>query len=206
LREYESREDFQVRHCCNSAGLLIIFAMPANPPLTASGPRDPEKQPRPMPKHVKDAIVLMVRGRPDDPDGKPLDFIEAAKRCGLKPDQMRKWLDRSECRSFLRAERKAWREAICAGNESALQRVRDGDNAMASVRAVQVLERLDEEQEARSHGQVLAPGLVIQIVSDANVTTPTAPLIDVPVPASEPERAEASESHLPIFRHPLFDR
>ena len=50
----------------------------------------------------------------------------------IKPDIMRKWLDRGEIRSLLRPERQIWRDAICAGNESALQRIRDNsDNGIA---------------------------------------------------------------------------
>ena len=43
--------------------------MPANPPLTASGPRDPEKRPRPLPPAVKRMIELMVNGRDQDGAG-----------------------------------------------------------------------------------------------------------------------------------------
>ena len=73
--------------------------MSVGPPLMTSGPRDP-KRPRPVPKPVRDVIVLMVRGRSDDPDGKPIDFVEAAKLCDVKPDVMRRWLDRPAVRSF----------------------------------------------------------------------------------------------------------
>ena len=52
--------------------------MATNPPLTASGSRD-LKRPRPIPRTVRDAIVLMVYGKLDDADCKPLDFVEAAK-------------------------------------------------------------------------------------------------------------------------------
>src|SRR5689334_15710687 len=107
--------------------------MPINPPLRASGSRE-LKRPRPIPKAVRDAITLMVYGKIDDPDCAPVDFITAAKLSGIKPDVMRRWLDRAEVRALLRSERRAFREAICAGNEAALQRVRDKSaNGMVTV-------------------------------------------------------------------------
>jgi hypothetical protein len=73
-------------------------------------------------------------------------------------------LDRSEVRALLRAERRAFREAICAGNEGALKRVRDtSDNGMAVIGAVRALETLNEEGANRAAGAPLAPGLVIVI-------------------------------------------
>ena len=104
-------------------------------PLTSFGPRDlVEKKPRPVPKAVKDAVTLMVYGKPDDPDGRPVDFIEAGRACGIKPDIMRRWLDRPAVRALLHAERRAFRAAICAGNELSLARVRDrSENGMAVI-------------------------------------------------------------------------
>src|SRR5688572_30640321 len=116
--------------------------MPANPPLATSGSRDPDRQrPRPIPRPIRRAIEIMVRGKPDDPDCKPLSFVEAAKLCDVRPDIMRRWLDRSEVRRFLLAERRAFRDTVCAGNELALQRVRDRSaNGMAICAAVRGLE------------------------------------------------------------------
>ena len=114
--------------------------MPVIHPLAASGSRDLET-PKAVPKAVRDALVLMVRGRPDDPDGRPLDFIAAGKVCGIKPDVMRRWLDRPEVIKLLRAERRVYREAVCSGNEGALARVRDtSENGMCVVHAVRTLE------------------------------------------------------------------
>jgi hypothetical protein len=138
--------------------------MPENPPLMASGSREPKK-PRPLPARVRDLIGFMVRGAPDDADGKPLDFIAAAKLANLKPDIARRWLDRGDFRTALRAERAAFREAICAGNELALARIRGGENAMAAVRSIQLLERLDEGESTRSGSVPRVPGMVIQIIN-----------------------------------------
>lgn len=138
--------------------------MPTNPPLLASGSRD-LKRPRPIPKQVRDAIKLMVWGKLDDPDCSPVGFIEAAKIVDIKPDVMRRYLDRSDVRGLLLGERRAFRAAVCSSNELALRRVRDtSPNGMATVAAVRALEELDTEQSARhSNGQATVPGLCIVI-------------------------------------------
>jgi hypothetical protein len=106
-----------------------------NLPVTASS-RELQR-PRPIPRRVRDVITLMVYGRIDDESCAPVDFVEASKLAGIKPDVMRRWLDRAEVRALLLKERKAFRAAICAGNEQALQRVRDKSlNGMATVAAM----------------------------------------------------------------------
>jgi hypothetical protein len=108
----------------------------------------------------------MVYGRPDDPHGAPIDFIEAAKLCEVKPDVMRRWLDRPAVRALLHAERRAFRAAICAGNERALQKVRDGsENGMAVIGSVRVLEQLDEDEARQQRGPVQCPGLIVSIIT-----------------------------------------
>jgi hypothetical protein len=47
-------------------------------------------------------VELMVYGRPGDPNGKALDFVEAAEIAGMKRDVARRWLDRGEVRALLR--------------------------------------------------------------------------------------------------------
>src|SRR6266566_3565956 len=155
--------------------------MPANPPLTASGPRDPAKCPRPLPRNVRDMIVFMVRGDPNDEEGKPLDFVTAGRLAGLAPDLARRYLDRGNFRVALRAERKAFRMALNAGNELALARIRDGENAMAAVRSIQLLEQIDDS-ETRAPGAPTAPGFAIviqQVVQQAGAQPlSSAPVID----------------------------
>jgi hypothetical protein len=80
-------------------------------PLTASGPRE-LKRPRRIPQPVRDAIALMVFGKADDENSAPVDFIEAAKLSGVKPDVMRRYLDRSDVRALLLSERRTFRTAI----------------------------------------------------------------------------------------------
>jgi hypothetical protein len=158
--------------------------MPTNPPLTASGSRE-LKRLRPIPRPVRTAITLMVYGKIEDPDCAPLDFITAAKLSGIKPDVMRRWLDRAEVRALLRSERRAFREAICAGNEAALQRVRDKSaNGMVTVAAVRALEQIDEAEPHR-RGPQESPHVTIRIVqvaapAAASITTIEAkPVLEV---------------------------
>jgi hypothetical protein len=147
--------------------------MPQTHPLTASGSRD-LKRPRRIPQDVRDAIRLMVYGRPDDPDCAPIGFIEAAKDCGIKPDVMRRYLDRGDVRALLLAERRAFRTAICASNELALLKVRDTSaNGMCVVASVRQLEELNCEQPGGARGGMpQQAGFVIQIVNYA----PPAPI------------------------------
>jgi hypothetical protein len=149
-----------------------------------------------------------------------LTFIEAAKIAGMRPDVARRWLDRPEVRRLLLAERRVFRDALCAGNEGALARVRDkSENGMAVIGAVRALENIADEAEIRSPLQQ-TPGLVIQIVNgpgslpqSAGITIeaerePAAaqPAASVTIPAPfavpEPELVEPASTD-PIFRHPL---
>jgi hypothetical protein len=173
--------------------------MPDNPPLTAAGSRDPHKQRKqPIPRKVREACDLMVYGRADDEDAQPLDFIEAAKDCGIAPDIMRRWLDRGPVRAYLLASRRTFRAAICAGNEGALQRVRDkSKNGMVTVAAVRALEQMDEEASTRS-ANPQTPGITIRVVT-INNGPPAAPVIDV-----TPHRPMPLASPLPQSREPIF--
>jgi hypothetical protein len=153
--------------------------MPANPPLTAAGARDPQKQrPQPIPRKVRSALDLMVYGMPDDEDCRPLDFSEAARECGVAPDIMRRWLDRANVRAYLLAARRTFRAAICAGNEGALQRIRDKSaNGMAVVASVRALEQLDEETNARPTNSQ-TPGITIVV----RTVAPPPPIDRTPPP------------------------
>jgi hypothetical protein len=119
----------------------------------------------------------MVCGKLDDPDCAPLSFIEAANLAGVKPDVMRRYLDRADVRALLRAERRVFRDAICAGNEGALRRVRDtSPNGMATVAAVRALEQIDDaDPPNRSQA---TPGVTI-IIHPASESEPMPPTIDI---------------------------
>jgi hypothetical protein len=119
----------------------------------------------------------MVYGHPDDVDCGALTFVEAADATGIKPDVMRRYLDRPEVRALLLAERRAFRTAICGGNEGALLRVREtAQNGMAVVAAVRALEELEAPRDGRGVNVTvntavgvrspIRPGYVIRLPQD----------------------------------------
>jgi hypothetical protein len=178
--------------------------MPTNPPLTASGSRE-LKRPRPIPARIRTAVTLMVYGRLADETCTPVDFVEAARIVGLKPDQMRRWLDRGEVRALLRNERKAFRAAVCAGNKLALQRVRDKSlNHMATVAAVRQLQAIDEEDPHGRGAQDSSPFMTIRIITPP-ATAPSPVTIEAE-PIAEPETDDPHDPtgplRVPRFRDP----
>jgi len=157
--------------------------MPTNYPLASAGPREPTTRPRPIPKVVKDACLLMIYGDPADEDGAPVDFISAAKAVGMQPQTLRRYLTRPQVVAFLRAERRAFREAICAGNEAALRLVRDGDahsNPMARIQAVRTLEGLEERDPVARPSS--SAGITIRFVHAPEKP----PVIDITPPTRPP--------------------
>jgi hypothetical protein len=189
--------------------------MPAVPPLISSASRALRRR-QSLPKHVRDMLVLMVRGRPgDDENAQPLTFIEAGQAVGLKPDVARRWLDRPDALTFLRAERKAFRAAVCAANEAILAEIRaSAPNSMARIAAIRMLEELENPKAggvnvsvnvAQNNTVGYAYGPCNRPTIDAEPATPTprnAPPIDRPVPdsvltyrrfAAEAETVEAAE-------------
>ncbi|MGD0563489.1 MAG: hypothetical protein ABSA66_10385 [Roseiarcus sp.] len=166
-----------------------------NNPLTAAGSRE-LKRPRPISPKVREAVRLMVYGQLDDPDCKPLSFIEAAKIAGVAPDVMRRYLDRPDVRALLLRERRAFRAALCAGNEGALARVRDkSENGMAIVASVRALEQLEGESTERGGPGSTTPGITIMVLGNARQEAPPmtiearslgVPYVTLPEPAPEP--------------------
>src|SRR6516162_5841696 len=116
-------------------------------PVAASR-REPARAVR-LPEGVRLAIIDMIELGDD--------FISAGKRHGVKPQVMRRWLGRAEAISFLRKERARFRQSVCAQNEAYLVAIRGGDNSMAAVRAIQVLEGLDEQGSLRRVGSEQTP-------------------------------------------------
>jgi hypothetical protein len=132
-------------------------------PVAASRP-EPVRAVR-VPEKVRLAIIDMVEFGDD--------FVAAGKRHGVKAQGMRRWLGRAECISFLRQERARFRATVCAQNEAYLVSIRSGDNSMAAVRAIQVLEGLADTEVARPSNT--APGIVLRlvtIVQDAKAPPP----------------------------------
>jgi hypothetical protein len=102
------------------------------------------------------------------------DLVVAAQASGLRPDTMRPWLHRPELVGFLRRERAAFRQALCAGNERALAQIRDeSDNAMAKVNSIKCLEDMNEDSSLRRASDVPGPGVTIRIL---NVSSSQAPI------------------------------
>jgi hypothetical protein len=174
-------------------------------PLTVAGAREPTTRTKPIPKAVRNAVQLMVYGRLDDPDCQPLDFIQAARESGIKPDQMRRYLDRPAIRALLMQERRAFRAAICAGNEAALLRVRQtSPNGMAICASVRALEQIGEEEERRGPGGSIqqSAGLTI-VITHAPAPVAGSVTVDVtPVRQSRREAAYESPTEPAPYREP----
>jgi hypothetical protein len=155
--------------------------------MTASGSRELKRK-RPIPPGVKAMVRLMVYGQSDDPECKPVAFIEAGRQCGIKPDIARRYLDRPEVRALLHAERRVYRSALCAANEGALARVRDtSQNGMCVVHAVRTLEAIHED-DAQRGGSLprQTPGLLI-VITDRPTPLPQPQSITIDaIPESEP--------------------
>jgi len=131
---------------------MPMFGMP----VVASRP-EPVRAVR-IPEGVRLAIIDMVELGDD--------FVLAGKRHGVKAQVMRRWLGRAECISFLRKERSRFRQSACAANEAYLVAIRSGDNSMAAVRAIQVLEGLDEQGSLRRAGELpTTPGITLNIIA-----------------------------------------
>lgn len=148
---------------------------------TTSGPREPAK-PQPIPRAVKAAIHAMIYGLESDPDGRPLDLASAARAVGIAGYRLRRWLHKPNVVSYLRAQRRLFREQVCCGNESALKRVRETAlNGMAVVAAVRALEQIDSEDRGTA-GANASPGITIRICNVAPRppidVTPQRPVID----------------------------
>jgi hypothetical protein len=153
--------------------------MPILPPVAASGAREPERAARRIPSKVRACVVAMVN------DG--LNFIEASQLHGLRPATMRTWLHRPEVVALIRAERKAYRQAILGTAEHALADVmNNAENSQARVNAAKAIVEIDRDDYARPHaGERTLPGVSIRIL---NVTTmPTAPSSFVNVPLIDGE-------------------
>jgi hypothetical protein len=119
------------------------------------------------------------------------DLTTAARTVGLRGDTLRRWLHRSELVSFLRSERRAFREALCANTEHVLQEIRgSSENFMARLGAARELERLADEASMRRASDVpVTPGItirVLNVVQDAKAEQ----AIEV-VPAKVPQIIDA---------------
>jgi hypothetical protein len=160
---------------------------------TTTGTKDPVRR-QPIPREVKAAINAMIYGLETDPDGRPLDLASAARAAGIAGFRLRRWLHKPNVIGYLRAQRRAFREQICAGNEAALARVRDtSENGMVTVAAVRALEAIDAEDGGRSANQS-PPGVVIRITNSVSAPAGRQSTIDMtPVPPEPAKHIEATE-------------
>jgi hypothetical protein len=127
-------------------------------PFGASGPRSPTKRPRGIPPAVRAALLKLIW------DEEECDLVIAARASGLRPDTLRRWLNRSEVVGFVLRERAAKRLALCARNETILGEIAArGGNEMARVNAVKALEQLDEQAPSSRTANLPTPGISIVI-------------------------------------------
>jgi hypothetical protein len=180
---------------------IWIFEMQHLPPVS-SGARQPEKRPRPIPTAVKTAIKLMVHG---GDDGKPLGLIDAARAVQLQPATLRRYFDRPNVISLLRAERKAFLAILTARNPYVLGAIRDDreGNQMARVKAAVELESMNDEDPRRRGAQDTTPFMTIKIIAPpAASALPDPVTIDVePEPQYDPNDA-MQELPEPRFKWP----
>jgi transposase-like protein len=149
--------------------------MPILPPVAASGAREPERAARHIPSKVKAAVVDMVN--------EGIGFVEASQLHGLRPATMRTWLHRPEVVALIRAERKAYRQAILGAAEHALADVmNNAENSQARVNAAKAIVELDRDEYARPAADRASPGITLKFVTYAtpmvDVKPAKAPLVD----------------------------
>ena len=141
-----------------------IFKVPMiGSPLVASRP-EPVRAAR-VPERVRQSIVTMVETG--------ASFVDAGKQHGVSAQMMRRWLGRTEAIHFLRKTRAQFRAAACAGNEHFLVAIRSGDNSMAAVNAIKVLEQISDGEIARP-STAPTPGITLVIHQPA-----AAPIVDI---------------------------
>ncbi len=146
---------------CSFRSQLVekFLAMPINLPFAASSGRELSDKPRRIPKSVQLACLDMIH--------QGIDFVAAAKARGLKPDTLRRHLSRGETLAYIRRERTAFRQSICAANEYFLASIRNNSqNEMARTKAISLLEQIDDQAIDRPSRDV-TPGICIRVVNIA---------------------------------------
>jgi hypothetical protein len=145
-----------------------VLAMPVNLPFAASSPRELSDKPRPIPKSVQLACLYMIH--------QGIDFVAAARANNIKPDTLRRHLSRGETLAYIRRERAAFRQSICAANEFYLAAIRNNsENEMARTKAISLLEQIDDQAIDRPSRDV-TPGITIRVLSIAPQPVDITPL------------------------------
>jgi hypothetical protein len=165
-----------------------------------AGPLDKRRRPRGLTRAIRTAIDCLIFDR--------CTRAEACEKAGITERALYLALEKIEVASYWRRQTDVLRKGERAANLHALIRVRDsGKNANASVKAVQVIEQLDEQAIAHPAGGV-QPGLVIQIVQGG---APRPQPLDVTPREPDPAhllRVNGRDKPVPegVFKHPLYDR
>lgn len=148
-------------------------------------PKDPKRPAAVTPK-VKAAIDMMVE------DGKRWE--DAATDAGLTVRAMRKALEKPEVVRYLRARKQVFRASVSAANISVLAEIRDkGENQMARLGAIRMLEQMDDEPISAG-GSMRSAGVTIVINAgnhSAHVVGDQAKTLELQASVSEnPVRSE----------------
>jgi hypothetical protein len=134
-------------------------------PIVSSGPREPDRRPRPIPPKIKAVVHNLIWGDDANPDAMPMNLIDACAAAGVAVFVARRFLDRPQVLAHLRGEQRKRREVDCCGNSAALRRVRDtSDNGMAVVASVRALDGLQAEDGARADAISDARGITLRII------------------------------------------
>lgn len=172
--------------------LTLPAIIPAGPPNSVkTHVRDKKTGKRlQIGKKLKAALDLMVW------QGKR--WNEAARAVDFEGSSMRKALERPHVQAYLRAQKQVFRASVSCRNISVLEEIRDsGENQMARLGAVKLLEQIDEQAQATASAGKSA-GVTIQIlqVMPGSVTDHHRPIdgkasvINAPMPEETGEQGE----------------
>ena len=101
------------------------------------------------------------------------DLAEAARVADLPTERLRDEMLRPHTRKYLREQRRAQLDAVCANNPIVLAEIRDGSkNDMARVQAIRTSEAMRQsalEEDRGASARAISPGLIIQIGGAARI-------------------------------------
>lgn len=147
------------------------------------GRTDKRRRPRGLTRAIRTAVDAIIFDR--------CSRQSACESAGITERALYLALEKVEVAAYWKRQTDVLRTGERAANLHALVRVRDSEqNANASVKAVQVLEQLGDEQASRTGAGVTVPGLVIQILNaPAAVSSEARASVTIDVPAEETQPA-----------------
>jgi hypothetical protein len=155
----------------------------------------PDKRER-ITGRLRHALDLMVWG---DQNGRPLPYDEAARSVNITTRSMRKSLERTATRLYLREQREVFRACLTAKSLWRLDQLSIQDeNRNAAVAALRVIEGQDEAQARSLNAE--SPHMTIQVVNVVAATPEPAPVIE-----HEPPRDSAGYLIDPATGERIFD-